>query len=123
VGRQLTLTKPTGRVGSGLAGNVEEWLEVVFRFLGVGFWLVRDAPKHHAWVILVPGDQLADGLSMHLPGCVAGGVWRERLITLGAEDAAAQSHVQTDGSRLIDDHDALPVGIVQNVHLLRCPDS
>ena len=66
-------------------------------------------------MILVPGDQLADGLRVHLPGCVVGGLWRERLIALSAEDPAAQSHVQTDGSRLVDDHDAVPVGIIQNV--------
>ena len=36
------------------------------------------------------------------------------MIALSAEDAAAQAHVQPDGRGLVDDHESVPVGVVQH---------
>ena len=40
---------------------------------------------------------------------------RERRVALAAEDPAAQPHVQPDRGGLVDQHNALPVGVVQDV--------
>ena len=39
----------------------------------------------------------------------------EGLVALRAEDAAAQTHVEPDGRGLVDHHDAVPVGEVEDV--------
>ena len=40
---------------------------------------------------------------------------REGRVALPAEDAAAEAHVEADGRGLVDDDDAVPVGVVEDV--------
>ena len=102
-----------GRVG--LPGHVEEGPEVALGRLGLRLGLVGDAPQHDAGVVLVAGDQVPDGLGVHLLRLVVGGLRGERGVALAAEDPATESHVQPHRGGLVDQHDALPVGVVQHV--------
>ena len=52
---------------------------------------------------------------MNLLGDVVGGLGGEGLVALAAEDAATQTHVQSNRGGLVDQHDALPVGVIENV--------
>ena len=67
-------------------------------------------------MVLVPGDQVFDGASMHLLRDGA-----DRLVGIGRpraaeEHAASDAQVEPDRRRLVDDDDALAVGLFE--HLL-----
>src|SRR3954447_4315477 len=66
-------------------------------------------------MVLVTGDQFANGLGMHLAGGVVDGIGREGRVALGSEDAAPEAHVEPHRSGLVDHDDASPVGVVDHV--------
>ena len=110
------LTKPTGRLGSASLAAANKRLEVGPAGIGVGLGLVGQAPEDDARMVLVPRNQLLDGLSMDVLG---GGA--DRLLGIGRpraaeEHAAPDAEVEPDRSRLVDDDDALAVGVLE--HLL-----
>src|SRR5664279_615301 len=112
-GASTTLTNPTGRVGSAALATSNSGRKV--GAFGVGLGFVGDGPQHDAWMVLVAGDEFADGLCAHGLGGVVHRVGREGDVALSAEDSAAEPHVESDGGGLVDDEDAVPVGVVQDV--------
>ena len=66
-------------------------------------------------MVLVPRHQLADRLGVGLAAAFVDRLRRERLVRR-AEHDRGQLHVLPDRGGLVDDHDAVPVGVVQ--HLL-----
>ena len=115
MGGEHHVDEADGACRVGLTSHVEQRSEVVLGAVGVRLGLVGDRPQHDAGVVLVAGDELADGLGVHLAGVVVDGLGRERLVALAAEDAAAEAHVQPHGRGLVDDDDAVPVGVVEDV--------
>ena len=111
--------EPDRAGGVGFARDVEERAEVVLCAFGVGLGFVGDAPDHDARVVLVSGDQFPDGLGVHLSGGVVHGLGRKRHVALATEDAAPEAHIETHRSRFVDQHDALPVGVVDDVFGVR----
>jgi hypothetical protein len=66
-------------------------------------------------VVLVARDELADRLPVRGLGVGVDRLLGERLVRLGAEDAGGQPAVDTHGGGLVDDDDAVPVGIVEDL--------
>ena len=110
------LTNPDRPARVRRSGRGEQGLEVGAAGLGVGLGLVGQAPQDDAGMVLVPGDELLDGASMHLLRDGA-----DRLVRIGRpraaeEHAAADAEVEPDRGRLVDDDDALTIGLLE--HLL-----
>ena len=66
-------------------------------------------------MVLVPGDQLLDGAAVHV---LRGGT--DRLVGVGRprptqEHPATHAEIEADRRRLVDDDDALPVGLLQDL--------
>src|SRR5690606_20548993 len=95
-------------------GQVEQRLEVVAGRRRVRFRLVGDAPQHHAGVVLVARHKFAYRLGVYLAAAFVDRLVGEGDTLLSTEDAPGETEVLPDGRRLADDHDALPVGIVED---------
>ena len=103
--------------GVGASRGGKQGLEVTAGGLGVRFGLVGEAPEDDAWVVLVPRDQLLDGLPVRLPVRGPDRLLGERRLRSAEEQPTPDPEVEPDGRRLVDDDDAQSVGVVE--HLLR----
>ena len=71
---------------------------------------------HHMidrWVVLVASDEVANAGGVGRARLVVHRVRRERRLWLLAEETRDHVDVQADRSRLVDHHDAVPIGVVE----------
>ena len=77
--------------------------------------LIGNRPHHHAGVVLVAGDELANRLGVRGLRGVVDRRLRECRLHDAAEDATAHRQVEADGRRLVDDDDAVTVSEVHHL--------
>ncbi len=80
-----------GPAGIGRPGRGEEGCEVVQGLVGVGLGLVGQAPQDDARVVLVPVDQLLNGLLVDGLGGGADGLLREGRLGATEEESTTDS--------------------------------
>ena len=113
-GENMTLTNPIGRFFSSSRASAKSGSKYWSDSSVCGLRLVRQGPDDHARPVLVPVEELPDRLRVRPLGDLGDGLGGEHLVDARAEhrrDRAVHPH----GRRLVDDDDAVRVGVVQDL--------